>query len=96
METWMVDYENGDDEPQHAVLSWLDDEANELPEVGTQLVQLEDADKLRQALQQIFDEGRRPYTGMTQLGGTPKAELRERGQRMLNIATDALSEWSGE
>jgi hypothetical protein len=29
-ETWMVDYEHGDDEPQHAVLSWLDDEAKAL------------------------------------------------------------------
>lgn len=46
IETWMVDYEHGDDEPQHAVLSWLDNEAKDLPEVGTQLVRKSDYDAL--------------------------------------------------
>ena len=46
VETWMVDYEHGDGEPQHAVLSWLDDEAKDLPEVGTQLVRKSDYDAL--------------------------------------------------
>lgn len=40
-ERWMVDYEHGEDEPQHAVLSWVtpdDEPTKELPEVGTYLV----------------------------------------------------------
>lgn len=41
VERWMVDYEHGDGEPQHAVLSWLNDEAKALPEVGTYLVRLD-------------------------------------------------------
>jgi hypothetical protein len=45
---------------------------------------------LRRALQEIYDEGSRSYTGMAQLGGTPKSVLRSRGQRMLNIAARAL------
>jgi hypothetical protein len=54
-ERWMVDYEHGEGEPQHAVLSWLDDEAKELPEVGTYLIREEDsplaADLIRGAWQ---------------------------------------------
>lgn len=46
VETWMVDYEHEEGEPQHAVLSWLDDEATDLPEVGTQLVRKSDYDAL--------------------------------------------------
>lgn len=43
LERWMVDYEHGDDEPQHAVLSWLSPGPTEgLPEVGTELVRLDD------------------------------------------------------
>lgn len=49
IETWMVDYEHGDGEPQHAVLSWLNDEAKDLPEVGTQLVRKSDYDTLAAA-----------------------------------------------
>jgi hypothetical protein len=39
----MVDYEHGEGEPQHAVLSWLGDEAKGLPEVGTYLVRAADS-----------------------------------------------------
>lgn len=38
VERWIVEYENAEDEPQHAVLRWLNDEAKALPEAGTTLV----------------------------------------------------------
>jgi len=59
VETWMVDYEHGEGEPQHAVLSWLDDEAKELPEVGTQLVRKSDYEALLQ--------GSASYEGITRM-----------------------------
>lgn len=43
VERWMVDYEHGEGGPQHTVLSWLDDEASELPEVGEYLIRESDA-----------------------------------------------------
>jgi hypothetical protein len=47
VERWMVDYEHGDGEPQHAVLSWSsDDPTTALPEVGTELVRRSDYEKL--------------------------------------------------
>jgi hypothetical protein len=47
----MVDYEHGDDEPQHAVLSWLStDPTTALPEVGTELVRCSDYEKLEEEL----------------------------------------------
>lgn len=58
----MVDYEHEDGQPQHAVLSWLDDEATDLPEVGTYLVRLSDFEareaelvRYREALQQEWE-----------------------------------------
>lgn len=48
---WMVDYENAEDEPQHAVLSWLNsDPTTELPEVGEILVRQSDARSLETRL----------------------------------------------
>lgn len=48
VERWMVDYEHGEGEPQHTVLSWLDNEARGLPDVGEYLIR--ESDGLRVAL----------------------------------------------
>jgi len=51
VERWMVDYEHGDGDPQHAVLSWSSDEpANGLPEVGTVLMRVSDLPAIRAAV----------------------------------------------
>lgn len=46
LERWMVDYEHAEGESQHAVLSWLDGEASDLPDVGDVLVRLRDVEHL--------------------------------------------------
>lgn len=58
-ERWMVDYEHGEGEPQHAVLSWLDDEAKDLPEVGTYLVR--ESDVLRAAASRVGVNGKNRF-----------------------------------
>ena len=50
-ERWMVDYEHGEGEPQHAVLSWTsDDPTKALPEVGEVLVRLSDYERIEREL----------------------------------------------
>jgi hypothetical protein len=56
LESWMVDYENEDGDPQHAVLSWLTPgPTKELPEVGTELVRRRDH---LTAMEKAREEGR--------------------------------------
>lgn len=86
VETWMVDYEHGDGEPQHAVLSWLDDEAKELPEVGTQLVRRSDYDALL--------TGPASYEGVVRMLREVQEErdaLRLRAVRAEQVSTPELS-----
>jgi hypothetical protein len=73
LERWMVDYEHGEGEPQHAVLSWVTprDLTTKLPEVGEYLVREsravtaeQHAEVLAKALDQFLLGGRPRGIGM--------------------------------
>src|SRR5512146_200941 len=83
VERWMVDYEHGDGEPQHAVLSWLStDPTTALPEVGTELVRRSDYEKLlayhrevRDALLERVERGQKAEAELDRLEKETSYEL---------------------